>query len=406
MASGIRIYSEIGGLKKVMLHRIDHEVEGLVPENFERLLFDDIPYLKVAQREHDSFAQVLRESGAEVVYLVDEVAKTLTDDERKAQFVQDMLDGAGIKSPGVREALNDYLLAKEPADMVAAVIRGIKKEDIPEVKAKTLADMISSAYPFFLDPLPNAYFTRDPGAVVGDAVTVHPMCTETRKREAIMYKYLYNYNKDLAPEGTALLYDYDGQPSLEGGDIHVLSDKVLAVGLSSRTTARAIEAFANSVFSQTGFEKILVLDIPKTRAYMHLDTLFTMVDYDKFAIHPGIETIPQKFEIRKGAGGKPELTAVTDSLKDMLKSALGLPAVKLIYCGGADALAAQREQWSDAANVLAVEPGKVIAYQRNHITNDMLDINGIDVITISGSELSRGRGGTRCMCYPIYREDL
>ena len=126
----------------------------------------------------------------------------------------------------------------------------------------------------------------------------------------------------------------------------------------------------------------------------------------KFAIHPGIETIPQKFEIRKGAGGKPELTAVTDSLKDMLKSALGLPAVKLIYCGGADALAAQREQWSDAANVLAVEPGKVIAYQRNHITNDMLDINGIDVITISGSELSRGRGGTRCMCYPIYREDL
>ena len=402
----ISIYSEIGKLNKVILHRIGPEVEGLVPENFERLLFDDIPFLKVAQREHDNYAQTLRDCGAEVVYLVDELAKVLADPQLKEQFVGEMLDESGIKSPGVLEALKNYLLDKEPKDMVDSIIKGIKKEEVTSIKAKTLADLISSAYPFYLDPLPNAYFTRDPGAFVGNSMSVHPMCTETRRREALLFKYLYNYDRDLVPEGTQLLYGYDDKPSLEGGDIHVLNDKVLALGLGSRTTAKGIEGFAESIFKNTEFNKILVFDIPKIRAYIHLDTLFTMVDYDKFAIHPEMERLEQKFIITPGKGGQADLQTVTDTLDVMLTKALDLPTVGLIRCGGGDELAAQREQWSDAANVLAVAPGKVITYARNYITNEMLEKAGIEVIRISGSELSRGRGGTRCMCCPVDRAAL
>ena len=402
----ISIYSEIGKLNKVILHRIGPEVEGLVPENFERLLFDDIPFLKVAQREHDNFAKALRDCGAEVIYLVDELAKVLADPQLKKQFLAEMLDESGIKSPGVLEALEEYLLAKEPKDMVDSIIKGIKKEEVTHIKAKTLADLISSAYPFYLDPLPNAYFTRDPGAFVGNGMSVHPMCTETRRREALLFKYLYQYDRDLVPEGTQLLYGFDDKPSLEGGDIHVLNDKVLALGLGSRTTAKGIEGFAESIFKNTEFNKILVFDIPKTRAYMHLDTLFTMVDHDKFAIHPEMERLDQRFVITPKAEGKADLEVVTEPLDDMLKNALGLPAVELIHCGGGDELAAQREQWSDAANVLAVEPGKVIAYARNYITNALMEKAGIEVIRVSGSELSRGRGGTRCMCCPVDRSAL
>ena len=407
MKPGIHNYSEIGKLNKVLLHRIGKEAEGLVPDNFERLLFDDIPYLKVAQEEHDGFAQLLRDNGIEVVYYVDETAKALaTSKEVKANFVKDILDESHLNSLTVKEALNDYLLKMPEKELVEKVIAGVKKEEIGEVESKSLADFVNSDYPFYMDPMPNLYFTRDPGACVGDGLNVHHMSTATRRREALLLKYMYLYNKDFAPEGTNLWYDYDHEYSMEGGDVLVLNAETVAIGMSQRTTAAAIERFAENMLNKSSFKRVLVFSIPVKRAFMHLDTVFTMVDYDKFTIHPEIEGPLQLFEITLDKDGKAHFESMTDSLDHLLAKVLKLPAVDLIRCGGTDLMAAQREQWNDGSNTLCIAPGTVVTYERNYVTNDLLDKKGIKVLTIPSAELSRGRGGPRCMSCPVNRDDL
>ncbi|HIV80244.1 MAG TPA: arginine deiminase [Candidatus Avanaerovorax faecigallinarum] len=406
MHPGIHNYSEIGKLNKVLLHRIGEEVEGLVPDNFERLLFDDIPFLKVARQEHDRFAEVLRENGVEVIYYVDETAKALSDDGVRAEFLDKFLDESNIISEGAREAIYDYLIKMPPKEMVSKLIAGVKRTDIEYHEAKSLADFISSAYPFYMDPMPNLYFTRDPGACVGNGLNVHHMSTRTRRREALLLKYMFMHNRDFAPEGSQLWYDYDHEASIEGGDVLVLNAETVAIGLSQRTTAAAIERFAENMLNKSTFKRVLVFNIPKCRAFMHLDTVFTMVDYDKFTIHPEIEGPLQLFEITLGKDGKANFTSVTDDLTNILKKVLGLPAVELIRCGGNDPMAAQREQWNDGSNTLCIAPGTVVTYERNYVTNDLLDKKGINVLTIPSAELSRGRGGPRCMSCPVNRDDL
>lgn len=406
MHPGIHNYSEIGKLNKVLLHRIGEEVEGLVPDNFERLLFDDIPFLKVARQEHDRFAEVLRENGVEVIYYVEETAKALADAGVKAEFLGKMLDESNLVSEGVREAIYDYLIHMPADKMVSKIIAGVKRTDIDYHEEKSLADFISSAYPFYMDPMPNLYFTRDPGACVGNGLNIHHMSTGTRRREALLLKYMFMHNKDFAPEGSQLWYDYDHEYSIEGGDVLVLNSETVAIGLSQRTTAAAIERFAENILSKSTYKRVLVFNIPKCRAFMHLDTVFTMVDYDKFTIHPEIEGPLQLFEITLGRDGRAKFSSVTDDLTNILKKVLNLPAVELIRCGGNDPMAAQREQWNDGSNTLCIAPGTVVTYERNYVTNDLLDRKGIKVLTIPSSELSRGRGGPRCMSCPVNRDDL
>ncbi len=406
MSGGIHNYSEIGKLKKVLLHRLGNEIEALVPANFERLLFDDIPYLKVAQQEHDLFAKLLRDNGTEVVYYVDETEKALKDLTVRKSFVEDFLTESNIASPGMRESLKDYLLNKPAREMVETVISGIKKSDVEVSHIVSLADFIASAYPYYTDPMPNLYFTRDPGACLADGLNVHHMSTKARRREPLLLKYMYMHNKDFAPEGTNLWYDYNQDYSIEGGDVLVLSKDIIGIGLSERTTACGIERFAENLLTHSTFKKILVFDIPKTRAFMHLDTVFTMVDHDKFTIHPEIEGPLQIYAITLGADNKVRFESLQDGLQHILSTELRLPAVELIRCGGDDPIAAQREQWNDGSNTLAVAPGVVITYERNYVTNDLLDKKGIKVITMPSSELSRGRGGPRCMSCPVSREDI
>ena len=406
MTKGVHNYSEIGKLNKVLLHRIGTEVDGLVPDNFARLLFDDIPYLKVAQQEHDRFADLLRKNGVEVIYYADEVAKAIEKPEIKDRFIREMLDQSRFSSRGVREAIYAYLITMKPHDLVGKVIAGIRKTDLTDYEPRTLAEKIDEAYPFYMDPMPNMYFTRDQGACIGNGVNIHHMSTATRRRESLLLRYMYEFNSDFAPAGTEKWYDYEDPYSIEGGDILVLNKEIVAVGLSERTTAAGIETFARNLLNGSDFKKVLVFNIPKKRAFMHLDTVFTMVDYDKFSIHPEIEGPLQLFELSLGAGGEIHLDSMTQDLATILAGELGLPAVKLIRCGGDDVMAAQREQWNDGSNTLCIAPGKVITYERNYVTNDLLDRNGIDVLTMPSSELSRGRGGPRCMSCPVSRDDL
>lgn len=405
MKPGINNYSEIGKLNKVLLHRIGDEIEGLVPDNFERLLFDDIPYLKVAQQEHDKFADILRENDVEVIYYVDETVKALRDRKVRERFVREFISESDIHSDAVKEALEEYLMSMSVKDMVEKTISGVKKSEL-SVKSTSLADYISSGYPYYTDPMPNLYFTRDQGACVGDGVSIHHMCTAARRREALLLKYMFRYDSSFAPEGTNIWYDYDQAYSMEGGDVLVLSDEIVAIGLSQRTTVAGIEQFARNILNKSSFRKILVFDIPKCRAFMHLDTVFTMVDFDKFTIHPEIEGPLQLFEITLDREGNAHFSSIQDELANILKNELGLPAVDLIRCGGDDAQAAQREQWNDGSNTLAIAPGVVVTYERNYVTNDLLDKKGIKVLTIPSSELSRGRGGPRCMSCPVNRDDL
>ena len=406
MTKGVHNYSEIGRLNKVLLHRIGTEVDGLVPDNFARLLFDDIPYLKVAQQEHDCFADILRKNGVEVIYYVDEVAKALERPDVKDRFIREMLDQTHFSSRGVKEAIYAYLIAMSPRQLVGKVIAGIRKTELTDYRPRTLAEKIDEAYPFYMDPMPNMYFTRDQGACVGNGISIHHMSTATRRRESLLLRYMYEFNSDFAPAGTEKWYDYDDPYSLEGGDILVLSKDIAAVGLSERTTAAGIETFAGRLLNGSDFKKVLVFNIPKKRAFMHLDTVFTMVDHDKFSIHPEIEGPLQLYELSLGAGGEIHLNSMTEDLATILAKELGLPAVKLIRCGGDDAMAAQREQWNDGSNTLCIAPGKVITYERNYVTNDLLDRNGVEVLTMPSSELSRGRGGPRCMSCPVNRSDL
>ncbi len=406
MIKGVHNYSEIGRLNKVLLHRIGTEVDGLVPDNFARLLFDDIPYLKVAQQEHDRFAEILKKNGVEVVYYVDEVAKALERPDIKDRFIREMLDQTRFSSRGVKEAVYAYLIVLNPRQLVEKVIAGIRKTELTDYRSRTLAEKIDEAYPFYMDPMPNMYFTRDQGACIGNGISIHHMSTATRRRESLLLRYMYEFNSDFAPAGTEKWYDYDDPYSLEGGDILVLSKYIVAVGLSERTTAAGIETLARNLLTGSDFKKVLVFNIPKKRAFMHLDTVFTMVDYDKFSIHPEIEGPLQLYELSLGAGGDIHLDSMTDDLASILAGELGLPTVKLIRCGGDDAMAAQREQWNDGSNTLCIAPGKVITYERNYVTNDLLDRNGIEVLTMPSSELSRGRGGPRCMSCPVNRDDL
>jgi len=401
----ISVRSEIGALKRVLLHRPGGELENLMPEYIERLLFDDIPYLKIAQEEHDAFCDLLRRNGVEVVYLTDLVAESLSNPEVKENFVREYIAEAGILGEKRTALMVEYFLSMSTKNMVEKMMQGVRKSEVRGYGRKNLTDYLEDDYPFVLDPIPNLYFTRDPFAAIGSGVSIHKMYTATRGRETLFAKYIFKYHPQY--RDTPVYYERGYHATVEGGDILVLSDKVVAVGISQRTQPWAIEQLAKKLLDRdTGFEKVLAIDIPKNRAFMHLDTVFTMVDYDKFTMHPNISDKLRVFVLEPGEHTHLHITEERDSLENILKEHLRLDNVTLIKCGGGSVIDAAREQWNDGSNTFCIAPGKVIAYSRNYVTNRVMEDAGVEVLTIPSSELSRGRGGPRCMTMPLVRAPI
>ncbi|QEK13283.1 arginine deiminase [Crassaminicella thermophila] len=402
----LNVRSEIGKLRAVMLHRPGKELERLTPQYLHELLFDDIPWLKKMQKEHDGFADKLRGRGCVVYYYEEMLEDIMKNKEVKKRLISEVVEKCGMGNDQLEKLIKDFLIEKSAKEVAEILIAGLHKKDFPNVKRKKrLADYIKEAYPFYVNPLPNLYFTRDPGAVIGNGLSIHAMRTNARKRETMILKYLYDFHPIFKKEHTPLLYDYNYKYPIEGGDILILAENVIAIGCSERTSARGIEDLSMNLFQKDEkIKEVIAIQIPFTRAYMHLDTVFTMVDYDKFTIYPGVEDRLRAFRITP-AKTCPKVEPMND-LKTTLKKALNLPAVVFIQSGGGDEVTAAREQWNDSTNTLAIAPGVVITYDRNEASNDTLRKHGIEVIEIEGSELVRGRGGPRCMSMPLFRETL
>jgi arginine deiminase len=405
----LNVTSEIGRLKKVVIHEPGMELEHLTPRMLEQLLFDDIPWLNKAIEEHKCFAEIYKSHGVEVLYLTKLVQETLdSNDLIKQMFISQFLKEANVQSETLLEVLTAYLKSFSDTEaMVKITMAGIKKAEVPGFVRRTLSDYIRD-YPFVTDPMPNLYFTRDPFSIIGNGVVISTMFTQTRSRETIYGDYIFKYHPVYGNK-LDIYYERDFPSTIEGGDILTLSKSILAIGVSQRTHPKAIENLAKILFYKynTTFNTILAVDIPKVRSFMHLDTVFTQVDHDKFTTHAELQKTLRVFELTKDKVrlNKIAIKEIEKPLGVLLEHYLQ-KKITLIHCGGSDPVAGDREQWNDGANCMAIAPGEVIVYERNHITNNLLINNNIKINAMPSSELSRGRGGPRCMSMPLEREDI
>ena len=410
----INVTSEIKPLKKVLLHRPGNELLNLTPDTLQELLFDDIPYLPVAQKEHDEFARVLKENGVEVVYLENLMAEVISlSPEIREEFLKQFIYEAGIRTPKYRDLVFQYLNSfKDPLELVLKTMEGIQVSEINQRLKKTdksLVDLVTEETQFLAAPMPNLYFTRDNFASIGNGISLNKMYSVTRNRETIYAEYIFKYHPEFKDQ-VDKYFNRDLPYHIEGGDILNLNEHILAVGISQRTCADAIDELAKNLFKdkKCKIDTVLAFNIPNSRAFMHLDTVFTQIDRNKFTYHPGIMDTLQVFEITEGNDENSDedlnVIEINDSLENILSTYLKMP-VTLIPCAGGDKVAAEREQWNDGSNTLCIAPGVVIVYDRNNITNQVLREHGLKVLEIPGAEISRGRGGPRCMSMPLIRED-
>ncbi|WP_133904153.1 arginine deiminase [Actinophytocola oryzae] len=395
-----RVESEVGPLRSVLLHRPGDELRRLTPRNNDQLLFDSIPWVDRAQAEHDAFAATLQSRGVEVLLLADVLVAALTDERAHMAAADTAVDRRRVGHE-LADALSSHLATLAPAALADVLMTGMTFEELPAAEGASLVRKMHHPHDFVVDPLPNLLFTRDSSVWIGDRVAIASLAMPARNRETALLDLIYAYHPRFRSAGRA--YGAHSAP-VEGGDVLLLAPGVLAIGVGERTTPAGAESLARSAFKDGLAHTVLAVPIVQDRATMHLDTVCTMVDRDAVVMYPAVRdtliAYPLQPDDDKGvrvAGPVPFLEAAA--------TAMGIDRLRVIDTG-LDAVTAEREQWDDGNNTLAVAPGVVVAYERNVETNERLEEAGIEVLRISGSELGSGRGGPRCMSCPITRARL
>jgi arginine deiminase len=396
---GHYVDSEVSRLRTVLLHRPAAELARLTPRNNDSLLFDGIPWVGRAQEEHDAFAEALRSRDVEVLYLTDLLAEALTDSRARQELIIGVLEDRRL-GEALRGWVADYLADQDEIRLAEVLTAGLAHEEL-KPGPRGLVYAMMDHHDFVIDPLPNLLFTRDSSVWVRDRVAVTSLAMPARRRETTLTDAIYRYHPRFA--GTGLIFN-PSLEHLEGGDVLLLAPNVLAIGVGERTTPAGAERLAQQVFGAGLAHTILAVPIAQERATMHLDTVCTMVDVDAVVMYPNVADSLQAFVVTADSDGRP-VAAKPRPFLQAAAEAMGIDRLRTIDTG-LDPVTAEREQWDDGNNTLAIAPRLCVAYERNIETNAQLERAGIEVVRISGSELGSGRGGPRCMSCPIERDPL